>query len=296
MVALLAGGAGAVGFAQQVGRPVLDLPVGREMKLLSLWQRELAAAAESLAAGATLDVRVIGQADVVIAADSAGPRCVITPQQDRSEYRGTGGVLADVAADLPDDATILLSSSSTMLLKPLSSLIHRLAAADADVAMFVEEDQTVSNLMLVRAGCLRSIAGIGFVDFKEQALPRIARNGRVRAVRADRPVSVAARNRTEYLRGIRLLDRYVFNPREEPRPSFDPAFAETWVPTFSVVEAGANVSESARILDSVVLAGATVESGATIVRSIVCHNSVVPRGTTVVDQIVGGRNPGRSGR
>ena len=68
-----------------------------------------------------------------------------------------------------------VSSAQHILVEPLGVLAHRLAEAGGEINLMSHGGGTPSGLMLVRCGCLRSIPSVGFIDFKEQALPLIAR-------------------------------------------------------------------------------------------------------------------------
>jgi hypothetical protein len=133
--------------------------------------------------------------------------------------------------------------------------------------------------MLIRCDALRSIPPVGFLDLKEQVLPRMARDWRVKVVSSQRP-SVPLRSLDNYIAALRALNR----SDEGPSPG-DP-FAEDWRSAFSIKEARSAVSPRSRLHDSVVLDGGVVEDGATLFGSVVCAGSVVRGGETVVRRVV----------
>jgi hypothetical protein len=289
VVIMLAGGSGASSFAGRCGRSVLGLPITAEVDLFTLWKDELHRAVLHHAAATPTHVRVLGGTPQEKSAEGADPLLDIRFERDPGELRGTGGLLHDLAEPYPDETLMLVASASTVLLEPLEDLIGLLRGVDADVALLRHQDGTSPNLMLIRAGCLRSIAPVGFVDFKEQALPMITRQGVVRVVGVDHPVASTARNFEAYVRSLRLYHQNLLGDKEEghsPR-QMDP-FAERWRPTFGIAEAGATIAPTARLLDSVALRGSRVDDGAVVVRSVIGPGGVVPAGAEVIDRLVCG--------
>jgi mannose-1-phosphate guanylyltransferase len=226
-----------------------------------------------------LDAASMAPAEQAAMAGSNGVKVLV--ERDPFEYRGTGGVLHDVARVLGDDDYLVVSSGAQLLVEPLKDAVEALAARGADVGILGHRDGTPSGLMLLRCGVLREIATMGFVDLKEQALPAIARKHKV-LVEHREAVSQTVRTTRDYLTALRQDHR---RQRGEA-PSPDP-FAEDWHSEFTVVEEGAVVGVRARLFDSVVLAGGRVGAGAVLVRSIVCGGGVVKAGERLVDQLVG---------
>ncbi|HSZ56345.1 MAG TPA: hypothetical protein VK797_11830 [Tepidisphaeraceae bacterium] len=201
-------------------------------------------------------------------------------ERDLSDYRGTGGVLHDLAEDYDDEDFLLIGNAAQVLLDPLPRIAAELHRKKADVAVVSHDDGTPSGLMLVSCKALRMIAPRGFVDMKEQALPLISTKYDVRVVQYRRPTGLPVRSLSDYVQALRFHHR-----RAGEHPATDP-LAEDWSPTFSIIEAGATVGAMARLHDSVVLGGALVESGAVVVRSIVCPGAVVRSDQTAVDRVV----------
>jgi len=292
-VVLLAGGTSSAGLARAAERSVLELPITSSRNLLSLWQDQLETAFAHRAADEPAEVRILGGPLIHKDARSAAGFVRIEHDHDPGELRGTGGLLHDVAAEYPDDAYLLVASASTLLLEPLGPLTIELRMTDSDVAFFLHEDGSSPNLMLIRARCLRSISPVGFVDFKEQALPQIAAASSVSIVRRARPIAVVARTPADYIRALRHYHVRLgtYNDLYDPSHSLGlNPFAEKWQSAFAIVEAGAEVEADAKVADSVVLNRARVGRGAVVVRSVVCPGAVVPAFTTVVDQVVRPRN------
>lgn len=269
---LLGGGVRQSQLAGAIGRSLLDLPVGNGKTVLTHWLE----GAEGLGASlgmARLTVRLLLDAHAVEPRSGSLDRYRV--ERDRSEYRGTGGLLSSIAADYDDEDLILVGNAAQVLLDPLPELVTALKTTGGDVAVVGHRDGTPSGLMLVTRRALRLIPADGFVDMKEQALPVIASKYDVRVVQRRRPTGMPVRLLSDYISALRAL--------HEPEGPTDP-LAEDWKPTFVLVEAGASVAPTARIHDSVVLAGATLEAGAVAVRSVVA--GVVRKDREAVDQCV----------
>jgi mannose-1-phosphate guanylyltransferase len=263
-----------------VQRSVLDLPVTARMRVMDLWQNEVAELAHSLGAE-SLPLRLLLNDRAPEPTEPTDHPSVPTSVEfDSGEYRGTGGALRDVAVAYDADDWLLLASGGQVLVQPLARIVASLSAGSGPVRLVTHADGTPSGLMLVRCGVLWPISEVGFVDFKEQALPRIAKDHRVEVSEQPQPVGIPARTRAEYLKG---LYRY-HAPQLQQSAQADP-FMETWRPTFSVIEQGAEVAPEARIHDAVVLAGARVEAGAVVTRSIVAESGRVRRGAHCVERI-----------
>jgi hypothetical protein len=265
----------------QSGRSLLDLPVDENGSVLSHWIDQAAELARSVGLE-RLPVRVMVSANTPEPTSPGAKHYgAFRVERDASDYRGTGGVLRDLAQDYDDDDLILVANAAQLLLDPLPTIVAAMARKACDVSVISHEDGTPSGLMLVACKTLRSIADTGYVDMKEQALPQIALNYDVRVVRRRRPSGLPIRTLEDYVQALRLHHR-----RRQGKPFVADPLAEDWSAAFALVEQGATVDASARIHDSIVLAGGLVEPGAVLVRSIVCAGEVVRRDKTVVDQLV----------
>ncbi|MEM7624427.1 MAG: hypothetical protein AAF333_02240 [Planctomycetota bacterium] len=283
-VVLLAGSVRANQLRKATGRSALEMPVGDNRTVLDCWREQLVTMSEQLGID-NLPVRVmVDQASGMKPGVSQHGPVQLSIELDPSEFRGTGGLLSDLAREYRDDDLILATHASQLLFEPLAELSGALAEAAADVSMVCSADGTPSGLMLIRCGCLRDINPVGFVDLNEQALPAIASCGDVRVVRYDQPTARSLRTLSSYLETLREYHHRHLGPRKarEQRPP------EPWEKTFGIVESGAQVHETAIVHDSVVMAGARVEAHAVLVRSIVCPDIVIPRGRSEIDRVVGG--------
>jgi len=277
-VVLLGGSIRPTSFHTTVGRSVLDLPVDEEGTVLDHWRREVDALAAAQR-GARLEMKIMIDHLAHAPASGAGREgAIVSIERDPFAFRGTGGLLHDLARRWDDNDLLLVASAGQLLLEPLIDLAYALASRSTDVAVVAHRGGTPSGLMLVRCGCLRMIPKVGFVDMKEQALPRIAQHHEVAVVDFNRPTGLPLRTLAGYIDALRARHQRV-NDAEQ-------AAENDWRATFFLVEPRAIVAPTAMIHDAVVLSGARVESDATVVRSVICPGAVVRAGAMVVDDIV----------
>ncbi|MGD0766866.1 MAG: WecB/TagA/CpsF family glycosyltransferase [Tepidisphaeraceae bacterium] len=274
---LLGGGVRPTPLAMSLSRNVLDLPVGKGKTVLTRWLDEAAIVAQMLGME-QLPVRLLLDRE---ATEPVSAGTIVWDQyrleRDTAEYRGTGGLLANIAVEYDDDDTILVGNAAQILLDPLSALLMSLKKTRGVVSLIGHRDGEPSGLMLITCRALRLIPRVGFVDMKEQALPIIASSYDVRVVQCRRPTGLSIRTLSDYIAALRALHQPIRATATDP-------WAEDWKSTFAIVEPGAAVSPSARIHDSVVLAGASVEAGAVVVRSVIA--GTVRRDRNAVDQCV----------
>jgi len=277
---LLAGSVRSSRMSRALDRPLTELPVDAERTLMHHWVGEL----ESLGLG-TLPARVMvdARSDAPSFVNEAGSTVTVTVERDPNEYRGTGGILADLVGDYDDDAYLLVANAHQLLVESLRGLVSALAMARGDVALVGHRDGTPCGMFLVRCGALRAIPRVGFVDLKEQALPIIAERHRVVVVARATASGLPVRTLAEYLYALRM-----HHLRQTDAATAGDNFAEGLEPAFAVVERGAEVDDSARLHDSVVLRGAQVNAGAVVVRSVVGPGAIVPRYHHVIDRLMAG--------
>jgi hypothetical protein len=262
-------------------RSVLDLPLDNEGSIFNHWLHQ----ASELARHAGLErlpVRVMVNRSAPEPV-SASPKYAgsFRVERDLSEYRGTGGVLRDLAVDYADDDLVLVCNAAQILLDPLAAIATALDKKEGDVTLVSHADGTPSGAQLISCKALREIPEIGFIDFKEQALPLIAQKYDVTVLHCRRPTGLPVRTAENYIVAMKH-----YHGRRSGRPTNVDPLAEDWQPTFQMVEQGAVVDPRAHVHDSIVLKGGVVEAGAVVVRSIVCPDGVVRKDKPRVDQVV----------
>jgi hypothetical protein len=297
---LLAGAVRPSPFAAAVKRSLLDLPIDSHHTLLDLW-RAHSAIHVAYSRLERLPVRIVTNfLQPELKAESQAVS--VTVERDRSELRGAGGVLHDIAEAYDNDDQIAVANANQILTESLSHLLAALDATGADVSLLAHDDGTPGGLMLARCGSLRCIPSIGFVDLKEQALPLIAGNSAVRVVRRSIPAALPVRTASDYVEALRHYHRPEHlsaaslhrngngDGNGDTRGDADVGrswdFTENWFPAFGLCERGSHVDPSATLHDSVALRGARVDRGATVARSIICPGAIVHRNQVVVNQLV----------
>ena len=282
-VVLLGGSVRPSKLTAAIRRSVLDLPLEDGQSMLTHW-REQARDLRQVIGGAVENLHVRVMVDRLAPHPKCPPTCddvTMLVERDLTPYRGTGGVLRDLAIEYADDDLLLVANAAQALLSPLPELAVTLAELDSDVGLLCHADGTPCGLMLVRCGALRKIAASGYVDMKEQALPQIAKEHKVTHLYQTQPSGLPVRNLDEYIGALQKRHRLSLGTPPPASP-----FAEDRRPTFAIVEQGARIEKGARVLDSVVLKGAVVEEGALVVRSIVCPGGALAGGETAIDGLV----------
>ncbi|MFP4222894.1 MAG: hypothetical protein ACLFVN_02340 [Phycisphaeraceae bacterium] len=262
--------------SRSIGRALLDLPVGESQTMAEHWLEQC---------GACFGGGSAGGPEVIIQLDSQSeqPRLgeaarglAVRVERDQRAYRGTAGVLRDLAGGFGDDDLLLVAGATQVLLEPLGEIVDALAGRPGLVSLLAHEDGTPSSISLLRCRAVNDLPEVGFVDLKEQVLPRLATEHRVRVASREVAAALPVRTRSSYIAALQRLHQ----------PGESGPFREDWQSCFSIIEPGSEVDSGARIHDSVVLSGGRVEAGAVVVRSVVCPGAVVGRNRTVVDAVV----------
>jgi mannose-1-phosphate guanylyltransferase len=281
-VVLLAGAVRPMPLASATGRSILDLPLdGDGRTILRQWIEHTGALAR-VAGLPNLPIRAMVNGNSPDPIGAVAASHLVRVERDFGEFRGTGGLLRDLARDYEDDDVILVANAFQLLIDPLADVARAMGRLGGEVGLVAHQDGTPSGVMLVTCKALRLISEAGYVDMKEQALPQIASRYDVTVLHRRRPTGLPVRTLSDYVTALRTYHR-----RRGGRPAIttDP-LAEDWRPTFSIVEEGAVVDPLASVNDSVVLRGGRVEAGAVVVRSVVCPRGVVRREDTAVDQFI----------
>jgi len=283
-VVLLAGAVRATALRKATDRFIMDLPVTAQKTVLDCWHEQLDDLAFELGLD-RLPARVMIDRSSNTSTDRPN-QSRVQIEQDPDEFRGTGGLVSDVAKEYGDDEYLILANAAQLLLTPLPRLVEAMAQKQADVALLCDKDYRPCGLTLIRCGALRGIADVGFVDLNEQALPAIAEKHCVKACCYEQPASMSIRSRTNYLDAIRTYHQRSNTPCQLTGPPNE----EDWRPTFGIIEPGAKVDPSAVVHDSVVLAGGQVQANAVLVRAVVGPQGRVGAGESAVDCIAASHN------
>lgn len=288
-IAMLAGTLRPTAWTKSIGRPLIDLPVSADQNLLSYWHQQ----AVDLASGFGFDrlpLRVLTTKGAATPRTNPGSTTVpITVELDAAEFPGTGGVLRSLACEIDGEERMLIVNGNQVPLEPLADQFRRLVEVGGDLSICAHADGTPVGIMLAKGKMLAAIRETAFSDFKEQALPELAKKFDVRVVTRPAATGLPVRTRESYLGALRAMHRMPADGADAVS-----AFAEDWSSTFAVIEKGATVAPTARIHDSVVLSGATIGEGALVARSVVCSGARVSSGQTLVDALVAGGGRSRA--
>jgi mannose-1-phosphate guanylyltransferase len=280
-VVMLEGSVGTSAFAHAVGRSLLDLPADGQRLVLDVWRDELKGLAHYLGL-ARLSCRiVIGRHTHAPCLTAADRDAGLTVERDPAAIRGTGGLLRDLAQDYDGAGSLLVANAAQLLTRPLHAVVEEAASRGGDVTLVANADGTPAGVTLVSCPSLRSLPPIGFVDFKEQGLPLIAKAHRVTVRYCSQPAVLSIRTPRDYFAALRAYRRLAAGVMKMDEP-----FAERWQSVVALVEDGARVAPTAKLHDAVVLRGGIVDDGAVAVRSIVCSGGRVARGSPAVDELI----------
>jgi len=266
MAVILGGGLKPSPLQELSSVSVLDLPMGHDSTvladLLSLIEREWPDRPEPL------PTRVIWGTPVPAPmSHTARPGLDVRLMQETRQWRGPAGVLKDVCHELGDDGRILLIEGARWAGTGLGALFAAMDKSKAEAVIGCNADESPAGVYLLRRSALDSVSDQGFVDLKEQLLPRLAASGH--------PVLVHAMPGRGVL-PLRTLPDYLEAVRQSR------GAGSGW----SLIDARAVVDTSALVYESVVMAGAMVGAGAVVARSIVLAGGVVGPDAEVVDAVV----------
>lgn len=265
---LLAGGPHPSVIMRACGLSLYSLPITPDSRsVLDLWTAGIASHPE----------RMHTQSDRIICV-SATPD--LTPlvrhgidgwslRPDASSYRGPAGVVRDATLDLSPDDHVLVGEASRAVGDCILELLRTHAATGADATIGVNPDHSPAGILVLRRRTLECIPDVGYMDIKEQFLPKIVSLGfNIRTTVLAAPGAIGFRTRLELLAAASLCDQH----------------ARTT--TVARIAPTAVVHDEAHVVESIIGPSARIEAGAVVVRSIVTGSAVVTAGTAVHDAIV----------
>jgi hypothetical protein len=295
-VLLLAGGLRPSPIASACGDSVLALPVGTEGSLLAHWATVFRDVLVRDDAEARVRIclrpdQVEGLRSIVSTLEGTTTHATATaptshhaaPVQffelfpDQAAYRGPAGVVRDATRDLPKDANVLIVEASRLALTPIRPLIEAHCAAGSDVTVGINPDASPAGLFVIRVEALDLVSDVGFVDLKEQFLPKLVAAGKdVRVFALAPPAMGAFRTRGEFLAAVLASEQ----------ATADHPVARAAAPGPVALAPDAFVDPTAYVAHSVIGPEARIESGAVVVRTIVMARAVVPAGASISDAVV----------
>jgi NDP-sugar pyrophosphorylase family protein len=66
--------------------------------------------------------------------------CHVSIKRDNAEYRGTGGVIRDLAEEYQDDDFILVTNGAQILTAALAEMVDQLYETESDVSFVAHKD------------------------------------------------------------------------------------------------------------------------------------------------------------
>ncbi len=264
---LLAGAVRQSRFFSAIDRSPLDLPITQELTLLDLWRREIDRLAEALGLP-DLACRVVVGGNT--RAPALRPQSRLSIERDPAALRGTGGLLHDLARPCDDDDYLIVATATQLPSASVEAFVTQALAEPADVSILHDLTGTPPGHFVIACRALRQLPARGFVDFKEQALPLIARRHSVRVLGRAEPIAIPIRTAENYLDAVRVHADQSDGSQPLPEP-----FRERWRSRFAIIEPGAKVHPGARLHNAVVLGGARVEAEAVLANSVVCSGACV---------------------
>jgi hypothetical protein len=259
---LLAGGLRPSPLAAATGCSVLDLWPSADGTVLDFWLEGIAELAGELSQ--VVPVRIVHDANTPQPWPQAGSSPHVIIEQEPRPLRGPAGLLRDLCQDYGSNDHVLVAESARLLACSLRSMLNDHARHDADITVAANPDRSPAGVYLVRCGVLDLVPDRGFVDLKEQWLPRAVEAGlSVRAHEIEAPGALPLWTRRQFLDAA------------APKGS-------------RVVCPGGLIGPGASVVDSIVMPGAVVGPTAIVARSLLCPGSRVGAGADIADSVVYG--------
>jgi NDP-sugar pyrophosphorylase family protein len=182
---------------------------------------------------------------------------------------------------------LLVVEGSRCLVGSMDSLLQHHAASGADVTLGMNADGSPTGVYVVKADALNIIEDLGYVDLKEQWLPRLGAEGRsIEVHSSDTTVSHPLRTREEFLDSARIL----WSSNRGELFSTGPAsglIRGSDAQGLRIICPGALVGPGAQVIDSIVMSGAFLPPDVLVVRSLICPETRIQAGADIADAVHG---------
>lgn len=202
------------------------------------------------------------------------------------EFRGPAGVLRDVTKNDNPDSVILVAEAARYIAGTLTQLLTDWRNRQPDILVATTPGGTPAGITLLKVSALELVPDTGFMDVKEQWLPRCAESG----------LKVWTSSSRSYMPyPLRTLEQFLTAsavasgkpcPVSSTTPILGPLRPLRRTIDHSRIAEDAKVARDAVVADAVIMPGAQVGAGAIVVRSLVCPGAIVPDGAVVVDTVV----------
>lgn len=213
-------------------------------------------------------------------------RFEIRTMAEPDDFRGPAGVLRDVTRKDDPESTILVAEAARYIAGSLTPLFRDWAESEADILIARSPEGKPAGIMLIRTKALEIVPEAGYMDIKEQWLPRcIERGFRVRTSTTRQFMPFPLRSREQFLSASAVAVGQSCPILDSP-PVLGPLRPLGRTLDRTRISEDAQIAHDAIVADSVVMPGAKVGAGAVVVRSLVCPNARVSPGQVVVDTVV----------
>lgn len=289
---LLAGGLVPSPLAKKTGQLTLELWLTGKETVFGRWCDVL----DHLALSARIDhpsIRVVHSGPPYEPTHAlTDDRFEVRTLAEPDEFRGPAGVLRDVTKKDHPDSVILVAEAARYIAGTLSQLLADWNTHKPDVLVARSPDGTPAGITLMRVSALDLVPETGFMDVKEQWLPRCIEEGldiRTSTTRNFMPFPL--RTLEQFLMASAVASGKPC-PITERQPVLGPLRPITKTADKSRIAEDAKVARDAVVADAVIMPGAKVGPGAIVVRSLVCPGAVVSAGDVVVDTVVAAERKG----
>lgn len=282
---ILSGGLQPTPLSEETGLSVLDLPLTASNTVLDVWVEAIRA----LPFNSEVPIRVIHDGPTYVPSGLSREIDLVDVEIQPRALRGTAGVVADACREYDPDSSVLVVEGSRYSVSGLNRLLCRHFESGADITLGRNPDQSPSGMYIVRCGACELVPGIGYMDFKEQWLERLRRNGhRIEVQDVPAPGSMPIHTLEQLLAAARLANTHVTG-RLVTTSVANGLIRNSEAQGLRVICPGALVGPGARVIDSIVMSGAVVPSNAIIVRSLICSKGPIQSGAEIADAVISAR-------
>lgn len=279
----------------ELDESVLRMPLRADYCLLDGWLEALSGVEPSAELRIVVtDLRDIDTLNGMLARPSRrqGAGRKIGVIREPNAWRGTAGLVRDLAEGLPPEALVAVLEAGCLPVAPLREVLSAISA-DCGGVIVAGRDREPAGISVFRRAALDRVSRIGYSDMKEQFIPALHQQEfKIALVERDDPV-LRIRDRRSYLQVIANCHDVTENASVNGERKVD-ASARLIGPC--VIERGGSVDAGAIVHESVVMSGARIEAGAVVSRSVIGRGVVVEAGERVIERIlspvaVGARAP-----
>lgn len=213
-------------------------------------------------------------------------RFEIRTMAEPGDFRGPAGVLRDITRKDDPEAVILVAEGTRYIAGSLAPLVQDWARSEPDILIARSPDGKPAGIMLIRTKALEIVPEAGYMDIKEQWLPRCIEQGfRVRTSTTRQFMPFPLRTREQFLSASAVAVGQSCPIHDSP-PVLGPLRPLVRTLDRTRIAEDAQIARDAIVSDSIVMPGSKVGAGAVVVRSMVCEGASVAPNQVVVDGVI----------